>query len=432
MKLKNLWKRTGAALLAALMLTVSAAAAAPAVPTLYAFNTSSYRDVLSTLSSQEQNQLFQNLLCYITESYQGKNGYDVRSSSEADILTCLSWMDIKTRFAFEAYNSVDTYTDELHPRTFAKADFDRMTSDLFGRTLTFSENTVTSIPSVDNVKEAYRTYLYNGTVYFFMPQAGSVTNERADPHHLYQLKGNLYCADYTMYEWYMDETDKQENIGTYQAIVRRNSNGSWTLLYLTKKGGTLDDATLSAFQAAYNQPSDWAKAEVSAAQSAGLGVDLSGDPGWQDQSTRLQFAQVAVQMVEAATGQPLEAAPAGTFADCQDTAVLKAYRAGIVNGTGNDAFTPNGTITREALATMLWRAVDYLRQQGIDAGLPSGGNLSGYQDAGSISPWASASIAALNASGIMQGTSATTLSPQNPCTVEQSVLLAYRTLQKFQ
>lgn len=426
--MKN-WQRLGAALLCAVLLAAPVTAAAAEVP-VTAFNQSAYKDVLSTLSASEKDKLFQKRLCWLTEAWIGQSGYDVRSSSEDSILACIQWLDIVSRFSYTDYGAMEGKGDYLHRYTFRKADFDRLTSDLLGRTLSFDSHTVTAIPSVDDVKHSYNTYLYNGTVYLFMPQAGSVTNERAEPHHLYQLKNNLYCATYTIYEWYMDESNKQEKVGTYQAIVQRKNN-NWTLLYLSKKGGTIDDATLSAFQSAYNQPSDWAAAEVSAAQAAGLGVGLSGDPGWQDQATRLQFAQVAVQMAEKASGKTLETAPAGTFGDCSDAAVLKAYQAGIVNGTADTTFTPNGTLDRETLATMLWRALEYVRKNGGTIAMVPTGNLNGFTDAKNVSSWAAQAVAALNSNGIMKGTSTTSLAPKEPCTVEQSVILAYRTLQKF-
>lgn len=430
------WQRIGAFFLSAALLSTPAALAATvpaaAAPSIVAFNESAYKDVLSTLSSSEKDRLFQRLLCNITTSYVHESGYyDVRSSSEEAILYCIQWLQIGTLFPLEDYGAVEPGCDYLHTMYFSKANFDRLTSELFGRTLTFEENIVTSIPNENDVKNSYKTYLYQGNVQLFCPQAGDVMNERAEPHHLYQLKGNLYCATYTMYEWYLDESNKQEKNGTYQAIVQRKGN-NWTLLYLTKKNASIDDATLSAFQTLYNQPSDWAKNEVTAAQSAGLGVGLAGDPGWQDQATRLQFAQIAVQMVEKATGKALDAAPASTFADCSDSAVLKAYQAGIVNGTDASSFTPNGALTRETLATMLWRALDYVRQNGGTIGMAPAGNLNAYTDAGNVSDWAREAVTALNANAIMQGTSSSTLAPKNPCTVEQSVILAYRTLQKFQ
>ena len=183
--------------------------------------------------------------------------------------------------------------------------------------------------------------------------------------------------------------------------------------------------------AALAQPSSWAQEEIDAAQAAGLIPALADDPGWQDKATRLHFAQLAVRLAETATGETLPAAPADTFADCTALAVRKAYAAGIVNGTTATTFSPQNKLTREQLATMLWRAVDYIQTRTGESTLPAGGSLAGYADAGQVSAYAREAVAALAYHSIMQGTSPTTLSPKNDCTVEQSVILAYRTLEKL-
>ena len=216
-------------------------------------------------------------------------------------------------------------------------------------------------------------------------------------------------------------------VGVYSAVVKKNANGSWTLLKLYPNGYIPTTDELSAFVA----PSSWAKAEVEAADAAGLIPDLTGDPGWQDASTRLQFCQLAVQLAETALGETLPAAPANTFTDCSDLTVRKAYAAKIVNGMTETTFSPNGTLTREQLATMLWRAVNYIQTQSGQQALTGGGSLTGYIDAGSVSSYAKDAVAALNKHGIMKGTSNTALSPKGSCTVEQSVLLSYRTFLKL-
>ena len=122
---------------------------------------------------------------------------------------------------------------------------------------------------------------------------------------------------------------------------------------------------------------------------------------------------------------------ANTFTDCSDLAVRKAYAAGIVNGMTETTFSPNGTLTREQLATMLWRAVKYIQTESGQQALTGGGSLTGYTDADSVSSYAKEAVAALNKHGIMKGTSNTALSPKGSCTVEQSVLLSYRTFLKL-
>ncbi len=167
-------------------------------------------------------------------------------------------------------------------------------------------------------------------------------------------------------------------------------------------------------------PSQWAVSEIDAAIAAGLVPDLTGSPRYQDTIDRLQFAELAVNLVETVTGEDLAPADPAAFSDCDSAAVLKAYGAGIVNGVGDGRFDPNGELTREQLATMLYRAWTVLGDAAPAVG------LGGYADAGDVSFWAEDAVSALADSGIMKGTSEVTLTPQAPCTVEQSILLVYR------
>lgn len=77
---------------------------------------------------------------------------------------------------------------------------------------------------------------------------------------------------------------------------------------------------------------------------------------------------------------------------------------------GYTAFDPERNVTREELATMLYR---YYSLTGTPV---AGADLSAYSDASSVSDWAQAGVAWANAAGIVNGTSETTLSPSNNAT----------------
>lgn len=169
--------------------------------------------------------------------------------------------------------------------------------------------------------------------------------------------------------------------------------------------------------------SDWALEEVEAADRLGLIVPscaayMTGN------ITREQFAELSVNLVEVVTGKALAPADASTFTDCANEAVRKAAAAGIVNGVADNLFDPDGGLTREQLATMLYRAWNYI------GGVAPVAGLDGYTDARNVSPWAADAVGALAAADIMRGTSDTTLDPKAPCTVEQSILLIYRLYQQ--
>ena len=136
--------------------------------------------------------------------------------------------------------------------------------------------------------------------------------------------------------------------------------------------------------------------------------------------TREQFASLAVNYLEKKTGQAIVPAPADTFTDTVDEDVLKAYAAGVVQGMGDGLFGPGRPLSREQLATMLWRAME---KAGVTAE-PT--DLSGYTDNDKVSDWARDSVAALAGLKVMEGNGGGLLSPKNSCTVEQAILLVYR------
>lgn len=174
--------------------------------------------------------------------------------------------------------------------------------------------------------------------------------------------------------------------------------------------------------------SDWAVDELTAAYAAGLVPALTGEPAFTDNLTRLQFAELVVNMVELITGD-IAAASADTFTDCTSEAVLKAFSAGIINGITDTTFEPNTTTNREQIATMMARAITYITEQTGTNLAPNSGDLSAFTDASDVSYWASDSVATLAANGIMNGTSDTTLSPKSETSVEMAIVLVYRLFQ---
>lgn len=102
-------------------------------------------------------------------------------------------------------------------------------------------------------------------------------------------------------------------------------------------------------------------------------------------------------------------------------AVAWAVTHGIANGTSATAFSPNAIITREQLAAFLYR---YAQDQGYDTSARA--DLSGYSDAGLVSSYATEALSWANATGLITGTTATTLSPQGSATRAQVATILSR------
>ena len=98
-------------------------------------------------------------------------------------------------------------------------------------------------------------------------------------------------------------------------------------------------------------PSKWAKAEVKEAVSLGL-VPEALRGGYRQNTTRAEFCALAAALYESLEGPITERAG---FTDTTDEAVEKMAALGIVNGVGEGRFDPEGTLTREQAADMLAR-----------------------------------------------------------------------------
>ena len=102
-------------------------------------------------------------------------------------------------------------------------------------------------------------------------------------------------------------------------------------------------------------------------------------------------------------------------------AVAWAAQNGIVSGTSATTFSPDGVITREQMAAILYR---YAQYKGYD--VTAKADLSMFTDAAQVSTYATDAMAWANASGLISGTSATTLSPAGSATRAQVATILMR------
>ncbi|MDR1590362.1 MAG: S-layer homology domain-containing protein, partial [Oscillospiraceae bacterium] len=108
----------------------------------------------------------------------------------------------------------------------------------------------------------------------------------------------------------------------------------------------------------------------------------------------------------------------------------KAIEWGIANGI-TDGTNPNGEITREQFATMLYRyAVQELRIENGELRIANG-DVSGYSDAGQISEWAYDAMAWANATGLITGRTETTLAPQGTATRAEAATILQRFIENL-
>ena len=143
--------------------------------------------------------------------------------------------------------------------------------------------------------------------------------------------------------------------------------------------------------------------------------------GWKGSMTRGDFVLILYRNA----GSPSVYGVSNPFTDVKSTdyyyeAVLWAYRNNVVNGTSTTTFGPKGKITREQIASILWRL----------AGKPVySASLRSYTDYASVSDYAYDAMSWAVGSGYVKGSGAK-LSPKNNATRAEVAVMLHRYLSR--
>ncbi len=97
----------------------------------------------------------------------------------------------------------------------------------------------------------------------------------------------------------------------------------------------------------------------------------------------------------------------------------------IVKGYSAEVFAPTQPITREQMATILYR---YAKYKGYDGSRQA--DLSGYNDRQAVSDWAGEGLSWANAAGLINGLPGNLLAPQNSAARCQTAAILHRYLEK--
>jgi hypothetical protein len=167
---------------------------------------------------------------------------------------------------------------------------------------------------------------------------------------------------------------------------------------------------------ASDKPSSWAAEQVNAAIAAKL-VPATLQSKYTTATTRAEFCALAVALYETVTGK--EIIERATFADTEDVNVEKMAALGVVNGVGDNRFSPDIRLTREQAATLLSRLAEAV-------GKPLEKQAATFADKAAVSGWALESVGQIQAAGIMQGVGDNAFAPKDPYTREQSIITILR------
>lgn len=158
-------------------------------------------------------------------------------------------------------------------------------------------------------------------------------------------------ADFHVSQLLVDEV----NVGAVARYTLTDIRSSHTIDFALAPGAALVDQQPQAPVQPPVEPSDqlpaWAEGQVKGAIAQGL-VPQELQEGYNLVTTRAQFCALAVRLYESVKG---EITGRETFTDTDDGNVQKMAALGVVSGVGNGAFDPDGPLTREQAATILAR-----------------------------------------------------------------------------
>lgn len=171
-----------------------------------------------------------------------------------------------------------------------------------------------------------------------------------------------------------------------------------------------------------NEADPWARELLKEAQTAGLITDRTC-AGFRNKITRLQFAELAVNLIEKLTGTSIDPTGQG-FDDTKDVMAQKAAAAGVASGDGTGRFRPNAPIDRQQICVMLNNALKYIQRTGGTNPLTDTSTVLSdqFQDAGQVADWAREAVALLTNGGVMSGTG-NGVAPTTGTTVQEAIVL---------
>ena len=167
--------------------------------------------------------------------------------------------------------------------------------------------------------------------------------------------------------------------------------------------------------------SDWFYEDVAYVYENGLMNGMGeGQFGPQGTTTRGMIVTILYRQAgsPAASGNPFADVDPGQY---YAQPIAWAASHGIVNGISATTFAPDDPITREQMATILYR---YARYQGED--VSDQGNLSAFADADTISAYAKQAMAWANGAGLINGVENNRLNPTGQAFRSQVVAILHR------
>ena len=167
---------------------------------------------------------------------------------------------------------------------------------------------------------------------------------------------------------------------------------------------------------------DWFTSDVIYVTLTGL---MNGTGDGFSPNNNINRAQLVTVLYRMA-GQP-DVTGENPFTDVPDgqwytDAVLWAAENGITEGTSETTFAPNSALSREDMATLLYRFADFETEEPIEIT----GDLSGYTDADLVADYAVDAMTWAVGEGVISGIGDNTLAPDNTASRAQMATVLTR------
>ena len=171
---------------------------------------------------------------------------------------------------------------------------------------------------------------------------------------------------------------------------------------------------------------EWAKDAIAKLTELGI-VNGRGD-GIFDPDTlvkREEFVKMMVLACEIATDDNAKC----EFSDVADGAWFTPYisagvATGAINGLGDGSFGVGKTITRQDMATLVYKFGLYKKTE-----FPTGTDIGKFTDRAAISDYAKEAVSKLNACGIVNGMGDLSFAPKSGATRAQAAVIVYRMIE---
>ncbi|WP_182303045.1 Ig-like domain-containing protein [Cohnella cholangitidis] len=219
--------------------------------------------------------------------------------------------------------------------------------------------------------------------------------------------------------------DSDSNQPSYVPTLFENVNGSTKVNF--KRKGNSEYAVVRRNASFTDMAKHWANGDVTVLASKFI---VTGDtnktfaPG--KNITRADFAEFLARGI----GLNGDKSSASRYTDVSLTNPSASYigavsKAGIVEGGTDGKFRPNANVTREEMATMLIRAMNYVGVQSSSSSTA----LNGFKDKAKVSGWAKEGMSISVTVGFIKGSTTKTINPQSKATRAEAAIMIKRFLE---